>query len=157
MVTDVTEEPPAPILRAQDVHNNQNMASKSNAVEKIVSSCDVTENKAQKNVQAKENRNRSKQRPSDESSKQSPQTGNETSSNHKSKFCYYVVKCLHSMIYNCLMACSFVRTVKYIVVIQIMTLFSLVDSSIQRNTPLPSSGFNTYQEALPCITQMVTV
>jgi hypothetical protein len=77
------EEPPAPILRAQDVHNNQNMASKSNAVEKIVSSCNVTENKAQKNVQAKENRNQSKQRPSDESSKQSPQTGYETSSNHK--------------------------------------------------------------------------
>jgi len=98
MVTDVTEEPPAPILRAQDVHKNQNMASKSNAVEKIDSSCDVTENKAQKNVQAKENQNQTKQRPSDESSKQSPWTGNETASNHKSKFCYRVVKCLHSMI-----------------------------------------------------------
>jgi hypothetical protein len=120
------------------------MASKSNAVKKIVSSCDVTENKAQKNVQAKENRNQSKQRPSNESLKQSPHTGNETASNHKSKFCYGVVKCLHSLIYNCLMSCSIVRTVKYIVVIQIMTLFGLVDSGIQRKTPLPSSGFNTY-------------
>lgn len=86
-VTVVTEEAPAPILRAQDVHKNQNMASKSNAVEKIDSSCDVAENKAQKNVQAKENRNQSKQRPSDGSSRQSPRTGNETAGNHKSKFC----------------------------------------------------------------------
>jgi hypothetical protein len=144
MVTDVTEEPPAPILRAQDVHKNQNMASKSNVLEKIVSSSKVMENKTQKNVHAKENQIQSKQRPSDESSKQSPWTGNETASNHKSKFCYCVVKCLHRMIYNCLTSCSFNRTVKYIVVIQIMTLFSLVDSGIQRNIPLPSSGFNTY-------------
>jgi len=62
------------------------MASKSNAVEKIVSSSEVTENKAQKNVHAKENQNQSKQRPSNESSKQSPWTGNEMASNHKSKF-----------------------------------------------------------------------
>jgi hypothetical protein len=84
MVTDVTEELPIFILRAHDVHKNQNMASKSNAVDKIDSSCDVAEKKAPKNVQAKENQNQSKQRPSDESSKQSPWTGNE--SNHKSKF-----------------------------------------------------------------------
>jgi len=89
------------------------MASKSNAGEKIVSNCDVMENKAQKNVQAKENQNQSKQRPSNESSKKSLWTGNETTSNHKSKFCYCIVKCLHSMIYNCLTSCSVGRTVKY--------------------------------------------
>jgi len=101
------------------------MVTKSNAVEKIVSSCDVTENKAQKNVQAKENQNQSKQRPSDEFSKLSPCMGNETASNHKSKFCSCVVECLHSTIWNCLTSCSVGRMVKYIVVIQIM-IFSLV-------------------------------
>jgi hypothetical protein len=96
-VTYISEEPPAPILRAQAVHNNQKMASKSNSVEKIVSSNDVMENKALKNMQAKENQDRSKQQPSDESSKQSTQTENETPRNHKSKLCSFVVKCLHFM------------------------------------------------------------
>lgn len=77
------EEPPAPILTARDVHKNHNTASKNNVAEKMVNSCDISENKSLKNVQAKENQNQSKQCPSDKSSKQSTSSGNETPSNHK--------------------------------------------------------------------------
>jgi hypothetical protein len=48
-------------------------------------------------VQAKENQNQSKQHPSDESSKQSTHTENETPRNHKSKLCSFLVKCPHIM------------------------------------------------------------
>jgi hypothetical protein len=142
-VADVSEEPPAPILTARDVHKNHNTASKNNVAEKMVNSCDISENKSLKNVQAKENQNQSKQCPSDKSSKQSTSSGNETPSNHKSKFCSCVVACLHSTI--CVWLTVPMAELKHIVVIQIVTVTScsLVDSRIHRNILPPSSGFNT--------------